>query len=482
MVTRYRPVLAASILMALSLPARADRPAWRAVESFIRDGWDNDISKADGLPAPLVAFSPGARFLFYWDTYFTNLGLLRHQRPVLARFNTENLLFVVEQRGFVGNASLTDWGMTRSQPPYLSMMVRASYEQPPLVGRDAESNHRFLRRAYSALQKEYAFWTDTAQGPRIEAHTSAIPGLQRFAEHFTDDEALHFYDNELVRRLGLPAQVSRAEKIAVGRQLGCEAATGMDFTPRFGHRCLDHVPVELNTNLWVYEMNFAWMATELGEPGSADWLAKADARRALIETHLWDDARGVYADYDAAKKAPAPVITALTFAPLWAGLASPQHAARVVANLALFERDHGVVTIARGGPATSPGGRAYQWGTETLWPPLHEIVVRGLDRYGARAAARRVATKWLDVVARNFAQPEPATYETVERTAVTRPRGRTFEKYDDRDGGRINDDEYHGNVQRGWTAGVTASLYAYVTAAWRPGAGLPSPKPAAQAP
>ena len=436
-------------------PAHKPRFAkqWAQVNAHIASAWDGEISKAAELPAPFVGCWPGVPFMFYWDTYFIATGLIAHQRPTLARNNARNLLSIVEKHGYMGNAAPTAWGMNRSQPPYLSPLVRLSYENPP-APYNAEAETRFLRKAYDTLKKEYAFWTDATK-PLVESHKTAIEGLARFGQHVGQKELESFHE-EYSKRLGLPPVTSAAEKLKLAQHMACEAATGMDFTWRFEHRCLDFAPVELNTNLWLYETNFAWMVATLKLQGEPDWQALADQRKALINKYLWDDTRGIYVDYDATNGKQSRMFTALGFAPLWAGLASPVQAARVIKNLPLIERPWGVITNE---PGSAP--RDYQWGENSIWAPMQAIVVHGLLRYGARADAKRVAGKFLDLVTKNFIEPQPKTYVDAQGKTVERATQRTFEKYH-REGG-INDLEYKATTMMGWTAGVFADLFALVT-------------------
>ncbi len=83
-----------------------------------------------------------------------------------------------------------------------------------------------------------------------------------------------------------------------------------------------------------------------------------------------------------------------TFYPLWAGIASTQQAARVAANLPMFERAGGLQT------STSESGD--QWDAPFGWAPLQLIAAEGLRRYGYNADADRVSGKFLSMVSEQF--------------------------------------------------------------------------------
>lgn len=64
-----------------------------------------DDGEIMGLPYPYSI--PAHRFqaLFYWDTYFINLGLIELNQVELAKNNTDNILYIVDKYGFMPNAS-----------------------------------------------------------------------------------------------------------------------------------------------------------------------------------------------------------------------------------------------------------------------------------------------------------------------------------------------------------------------------------------
>ena len=71
---------------------------------------------------------PGGRFneLYCWDSYFIVLGLLQDRRNDLARGMADNLLYEVQYYGKIPNANRTYY-LTRSQPPFLTSIMRAIY-------------------------------------------------------------------------------------------------------------------------------------------------------------------------------------------------------------------------------------------------------------------------------------------------------------------------------------------------------------------
>jgi alpha,alpha-trehalase len=155
--------------------------------------------------------------------------------------------------------------------------------------------------------------------------------------------------------------------------------------------------------------------------GSADWAARADRRKALINALCWDEERGLFFDYDFVEKRRTPYESATTFFALWAGLASPEQARRLVHDaLPLFEAPGGLVsgTEASRGPIT-PERPQRQWDYPFGWPPHQMLAWQGLVNYGYHDVAERLAYRWLLMITTNAADHNgtvPEKYDVVNRT------------------------------------------------------------------
>src|SRR5438477_7807 len=67
-----------------------------------------------------------------------------------------------------------------------------------------------------------------------------------------------------------------------------EAESGWDMTPRFERKCLDFLPVDLNSLLYQYETDFARSAAIAGDTaGQQQWLARAESRKTAINQLMW---------------------------------------------------------------------------------------------------------------------------------------------------------------------------------------------------
>lgn len=423
-----------------------EKDHWEKVNKYILANWESQKGASKDLPKPYISVWPGLPFMFYWDTYFTNKGLMLSNLGNYAKNNTENLLYAVDKFGYVGNAFVTDWGMNRSQPPYLSEMVKDLYQNQTV------KDTVFLKNAYYTLLKEYQFWTDTS-AQSIENHQTSVKGLQRFYHHATDKELIALY-GQIAGRFNLDRNISDSNKVKIATPYAVEAGTGMDFTPRFENRCQDFIAVELNTLLYTYEVNFNWIEKELNFKSQYNWLKMAKQRKKLINKYCWNKKRGLYLDYDFTQHRSSKVLDAITFQPLWAGIASKNQAKKVVKNMHLLETEFGISSVEECGETKS-----YQWGRASLWPPMQLIAIQGLNNYGYKAEAQRLALKYLNLVSKNFANPVPNSYVDGNKTII-RQAGKTYEKY--KIDGNLNDDEYPSSEMMGWTTGCFLWCYEFV--------------------
>jgi len=189
--------------------------------------------------------------------------------------------------------------------------------------------------------------------------------------------------------------------------------SGFDPSNRFGPFNVDVVhyyPVELNTLLWVFENDMAEIAPKLGKSPNV-WKDRARLRKEKIQNLLWDEEKGLFLDYRYPSRQRRNYPFGTTFFPLWAGLATPAQARRVVENLPLLERE--------GGLLTSPFESGNQWDAPFGWAPLQLVAVEGLRNYGYQAEADRLSVKWLSLVWQEFARTGIIVekYDVVSRTS-----------------------------------------------------------------
>lgn len=403
------------------------------VRNFIKSNWvntirfhPNDSGTLIGLPKPYTVPSIKGMFqeMYYWDTYFTNVGLILDGNVEQAKNNCEDMLYLVDKYGFMLNGNRT-WFLDRSQPPYLSMMIRDVFENTKDVN--------WLKHCLPTLEKEYTFWMSKRVAPI---------GLNHYSNSATDQNKLQAFREGIIR-LGLKmdtTNLTEADKIQRGSHFFSECESGWDFNPRFDNRCGDFCPVDLNCNLYMYEKNFAFFYAQLKNADSLKWEKLADKRKELINSYLFDAKSGLFYDYDFVNSKHSTIYSAAVFNTLWSGIATQKQANSILENLPKLEFDFGIA-------ACEPGKRegSYQWDYPNGWPCIQFLAVKGLLNYGFNETANRIAYKYISTSTHNF-----------EKTK------NLWEKYNITDGSINVKNEYEMLAMMGWTAGVFVYLSNYL--------------------
>ena len=395
------------------------------------------------LPSPYVV--PGGRFneMYGWDSFFILRGLEADHREPLAKGMVDNFLFEIEHYGAVLNANRTYY-LTRSQPPFLTSMIRAVYENPasfPATPAGRTEARAWLARAYALAEKDYSTWT------RPE-HAAGSTGLARYYDYGTGpvpemaDDSTYYSDviryliahplaasprdggeSYLVQGSGQPdaAEDERLKRtscdvnasvvcmhawasgyrLSKDFYLGDRAMRESGFDPSFRFGPFDgathhYAPVCLNSLLYRYERDMQHLALLVGKPAqSTMWARRAKARDLAIHRYLWRPKDGVFADYDFVHQKSSDYAYISSLYPLWAGVASREEAKQVVAQLDLFERP--------GGLSMSHTESGMQWDDPYGWAPTNWVGVAGLVAAGFRDDAKRLAAKWNATVDTGFA-------------------------------------------------------------------------------
>ena len=96
---------------------RPDGEPHDRILDYIRANWPRSIYRDApgagfaGVDIPFPYTSPCIKgeghfyFFFYWDTYFTNLGLLRHGLAETAKDNIKNMLWFIARQGYMPTMS-----------------------------------------------------------------------------------------------------------------------------------------------------------------------------------------------------------------------------------------------------------------------------------------------------------------------------------------------------------------------------------------
>jgi alpha,alpha-trehalase len=216
--------------------------------------------------------------------------------------------------------------------------------------------------------------------------------------------------------------------------------SGHDTSYRLEGVCADLATIDLNVLLYKYETDIAHtirnvFGDKLNIPGeyavgsvllpgrvetSAIWDRRSNRRKLAIDKYLWNEAAGMYFDYDTVRRTQCMYESCTTFWALWAGVASPKQAAAMVTKaLPKFEAYGGLLSgteASRG--VIGPDRPNRQWDFPYGWAPQQMLAWTGLYRYSFTDDAERLVYKWLFMMTKVFVDFNGIV---VEKYDVTRP-------------------------------------------------------------
>src|SRR2546425_9672506 len=371
------------------------------MEEHIRALWsvlirppDTADARSSLIPLPSAYVVPGGRFreVYYWDSYFTMLGLVASGRTDLVRSMLDNFAHLVETIGHIPNGNRTYY-LSRSQPPFFAAMVG-------LYARATDTTQAL--RYLDALEAEYAFWMDGAErlGPAQTYRRVVRPPDGSLLNRYWDDRAdprpeSYRPDYELGQTL------PESQREAFYRNVRATAESGWDFSSRWMRdpkdlrtlETTDLVPVDLNSLLYHAERTIAALRAFRGKPGDAEvaqrFLRAAEARRRALLAAAYDSTAGFF--FDVRWKTGERVVDRPSLAaayPLYFGLATAEQGRAVAARL-------GREFLKPGGFVTTLIASGQQWDAPNGWPPLEWLSIEGVRRYRRPDLANAPRDRWL---------------------------------------------------------------------------------------
>ena len=425
-----------------------NRRAGETVSDYISDMWTVLLRQPDEadpysslltLPAPYIV--PGGRFseIYYWDTYFTMLGLEQDGQDTIAQDMVRNIASLITRYGHMPNGNRSYY-LSRSQPPFFSAMVDL------LAQKDGVGVYKTY---LPVMRAEYDYW--------MQGEAGLKPGQARnHVVKLADGTVLNRFwsasdtpRDESCREDVESAKASKEKPAVLYRNLRAGAESGWDYSSRWladGHSmstiiATDILPVDLNAEMFHLESALAYAYGLQGNKAEAKVFAdRAAKRQAAIQHVMWDSAEGDFHDYDWKTRKLTPVLSAATVVPLFFHVATDAEGASVAKMVQ-------AKLLAPGGILTTANNTGQQWDAPNGWAPLQWMAVQGFRNYGDPDLAKTIAERWEARVNEGFARDGVL----VEKYNVAVPAGANASGH----GG-----EYALQVGFGWTNGVQAALMA----------------------
>ncbi len=409
------------------------RYLWPLLTKFSNNRQQN--SSLVPLPFPYVV--PGGRFreIYYWDSYFTMLGLAESGRYDLIQNMVDNFCFLINQFGHIPNGNRTYY-LSRSQPPFFSLMIKLLAEKA--------GDHVYLKYL-DCMEQEYLYWM------RGIAYLDSVPDThERVVEPETGEILNRYWDS-----LPQPRQESYHTDVAAFRKSGSDSTlyrdiratceSGWDFSSRWlkddtslkSVHTTEILPIDLNCLIYHLELILGKCYQLKSDMNMSEYyLKKAEIRKRLINKYFWNNDKNFYFDYNFADNKQSDSYTLAGVFPLFFKIADSlqaDKAAQIISDKFL----------KAGGVVTTLINTGEQWDYPNGWAPLQWITYQGLENYGYDALADSVARRWIDLNIRVF-------FET----------GKMMEKYDVVDISRPGGGgEYSLQDGFGWTNGVFLKLW-----------------------
>ncbi|MCL6218303.1 alpha,alpha-trehalase TreA [Zunongwangia pacifica] len=350
------------------------------------------------IPLPNSYIIPGGRFreIYYWDSYFTMLGLQVDGEVETIQNMIDNFSYLINEFGFIPNGNRTYY-LSRSQPPFYALMLDILAE---------EKGDTIYTKYLPELEKEYQFWMEGQQ------NLSEADSVLNRVVRMPDGSILNrYYDNKITPRPeSYREDVKTAQEAVkenkertedeVYQDLRAAAESGWDFSSRWiqpdknGNFNLSAIhttsilPVDLNSLLYHLEKTIAkaYLISENPDKAKA-YKELAESRAAAIEKYFWDADTGFYMDYDFKAGEHTPVISVAGVYPLFFEIATKEQAkkeAKVIQSQLL--KDGGVVS--------TPNHSGQQWDAPNGWAPLQWIAYKGLQNYQISDLANTIKKRW----------------------------------------------------------------------------------------
>jgi alpha,alpha-trehalase len=383
----------------------------KSIEAHIKDLWkvlsraeDKKIEGSSLLALPKPYIVPGGRFteVYYWDSYFTMLGLKESGEMKIIENMIDNFAYLINTYGHIPNGNRSYY-LSRSQPPFFCMMVEllASIK-----------GNGVYKKYLPALQKEYNFWMDGVVKLKNGDVYKRVLKLD-------DGTILNRYcdDYDIPRQEGYKEDVKTAEQAVtekamtirfaseaamnkfkedqskiIYKHLRSAAESGWDFGSRWFTdpnkittiHTTDFAPVDLNCLIYNLENILIKNGGKVNRT--------INTKRALaIKKLFWNAAASFYCDYDFVAKQVSSHINAAGFFPLSILNYTDTEKKSIAIKVAEATKNN---LLKPGGIVSSTYNVGQQWDAPNGWAPQQWMAIVGLEKIGLQDMAKDIATRW----------------------------------------------------------------------------------------
>lgn len=401
---------------------------------------DTNVPGSTLLPLPNPYIVPGGRFreIYYWDSYFTMLGLKESGELDTIQNMIENFSFLINTYGHIPNGNRSYY-LSRSQPPFFTLMVE-------LYG--LATGVSVITNYIDAIEKEYAYW--------MTGHNSIEKNMCfRKLVSLPDGTVLNRYFDELFTPrpeswgddVETASKNSRQKEI-IYNHLRTAAESGWDFSSRWladandlsSIEASDIIPVDLNALMYHTE---TVLNTYFESTGNIDKAAlykdRAVKRFNALQQYCFCKEDGVYYDYHWKNSKRTKKFTPASLFPLWLSAIPAPKVEELGKTAAEKIRKE---LLKEGGVLTTAIKNNQQWDAPNGWAPLQWVTIAALEKTNQPELAKDIARRWLKL-----------NEQVYHRTGKLMEKYNVVDTHLEAGGG-----EYEGQDGFGWTNGVYLAL------------------------
>lgn len=391
---------------------------------------DEPIEGSSLIPLPHPYIVPGGRFqeIYYWDSYFTMLGLAKSNKWNVIENMIENFTFLINNYGYIPNGNRT-YFLSRSQPPYFSLMIELLALH--------NGTHVYVKYL-NALQKEYDFWMDKTQPTKHVVHMPDGSLLNRYYDPSDKPRPESYYSE-----IELAEKYNGDEKLLF-QNLRAACESGWDFSGRWFKDgktfteidILNIVPVDLNCLLYHLESSLALAYRhEENKTESDRYTKKAMLREDAINKYFYNESDGWFYDYNTSTNTLSAQKTIAGITPFFFDIPKSE---TIIKAADIIRKNF----LKPGGVVTTLVDTGQQWDSPNGWAPLQWITIKALDEYGEINLAQEIAKRWAQL-----------------NIKVYKSTGKLMEKYNVVDTNlTAGGGEYQSQDGFGWTNGVLLKI------------------------
>ncbi len=409
----------------------------KGVEEHINELWsvlerkpDSVITGSSLIALPESYIVPGGRFreVYYWDSYFTMLGLAESGKIDIIESMIKNFAFLIDTYGHIPNGNRVYY-ISRSQPPFFAMMVE--------LLANAKNDQAIYQTYLPQLLKEHQYWTSGKKLIKI----NDTDFLSRYWDE-SDQPRQESYREDVET-----AKQSNRNIEEIYHHLRAGAESGWDFSSRWFAdnktiktiETTNIIPVDLNALLYKLELVIAkaYLLSN-NKTLQKDFENKANKRIALINKFCWNKKLNFYTDYNFKNQQQEQKIIAAGLMPLFV----TKNNIELQKNIANIAKQTSIHLLRPGGIVTTTVNSGQQWDAPNGWAPLQFIAIKGFENYNQNELAKTIAERWIAL-----------------NVKVFNKTGKLMEKYNveninlEAGGG-----EYASQDGFGWTNGVLLKL------------------------